>query len=248
MMNTTAIDTGAPAPARNPVLTAARLNTVGIGMRMGIPWVVVGSAFLINLLIFGLVRANTTGAEDGVTGALAALYFTAAAAHLQTMTQTFPFALSLGVTRRNFYLGAGLVLLAETLVHSIALTVLLAIENATGGWGLRIHFFGVGFMVQSNPVTQVLAYGAPLLALGLIGMMIGTLFKRWGQIGVYAAGVLTTLVLGGLVALVTWQQWWGSVGAFFTTTPTLVLTVVYPLLIAALAALGGFALVRRATP
>ncbi len=245
---TTATAAGTAAPAHNRVLTAARLNTVGAGMRIGIPWVVVGSAFLINLLIFGLIRANTNGGDDGVTGALAALYITAAAAHLQTMTQTFPFALSLGVTRRNFYIGAGLVLLAETLVHSIALTVLLAIENATGGWGLQLRFFGVGFMIQSNPVAQVVAYGAPLLALGLVGMMIGTMFKRWGQIGVYAAAIGTTLVLGGLVALVTWQQWWGSVGSFFTTTPTLVLLGVYPLVIAVLAGLGGYALVRRATP
>ena len=140
-------------------------------------------------MIFGLIRANTDDAAPGVTGALAALYFAAAAAHLQTMTQTFPFALSLGVTRRNFYLGAGLVLLAESIVHSIALTVLLAIENATDGWGLQLKFFGVGFLVQSNPVAQVLVYGAPLLALGLVGMMFGTLFKRWGQLGVYAAGV-----------------------------------------------------------
>ncbi|MDQ4119255.1 MAG: hypothetical protein M3235_20190 [Actinomycetota bacterium] len=240
--------TTATTPARHRVLTAARLNTVGAGLRVSIPWLVAGAAFLINLLIFGLVRANTDDGDPGVTGALAALYFTAAAAHLQTMTQTFPFALSLGITRRSFYLGAGLVLLAETLLHSVLLTVLLAVEQATGGWGLDLRFFGVGFLVQSGPVAQVAAYGAPLLALGLLGMMIGTLFKRWGQIGLYAAGIGTTLVLGGLVALVTWQQWWGPVGTFFTTTPTLQLTALYPLVIAVLAGFGGYLLVRRATP
>lgn len=245
---TTAIDTGAPAPARNRVLTAARLNTVEIWVRLAVPWMVVGSAFLINLLIYGLIRANTTDGDAGVTGALAALYVTAGIVHLQTMTQTFPFALSLGITRRNFYLGAGLVLLAETILHSVALTALLAVENATGGWGLNLRFFGVEFMVQSNPVAQVAVYGGPLLALGSLGLMIGTLFKRWGQIGVYVAAIGTTLVLGGLAVLVTWQQWWGAVGTFFTTTPTLLLVVVYPLVIAVLAGLGGYLLVRRATP
>ena len=245
---TTAIAAGTAAPERNRVLTAARLNTVGAGQRLAIPWLVVGAAFLINLLVFGLIRANTDAGDPGTTGALAALYFTAAIAHLQTMTQTFPFALSLGVTRRNFYLGAGLVVLVETILHSILLTVLLAIEQATGGWGINLRFFGVVFLVQSGPVAQVTAYGVPLLALGFLGMMIGTLFKRWGQFGVYALGIGTTLVLGGLVALVTWQQWWGSVGTFFTTTPTLQLTALYPLLIAVLAAFGGYLLVRRATP
>lgn len=238
----------APAPVRNRVLTAARLNLVGAGQRIGIPWLVVVAAFLLNLLIYALVRANTDDSDVGTTGALAALYFTAAAAHLQTMTQTFPFALSLGITRRHFYLGAGLVVLAESILHSIALTVLLAVENATGGWGLTLRFFGVEFLVQSNPVAQVLAYAAPLLAFGLLGMMVGTLFKRCGPIGIYVAGIGTMIVIGLLVALVTWQQWWGSVGAFFTTTPTILLVGVYPLVIAVLAGLGGFALVRRATP
>lgn len=244
----TAIDTGAPAPVRNRVLTAARLNTVGAGQRLAIPWLVVGAAFLINLLIFSLIRANTDSDDTSVTGAVAAMYFTAAAAHLQTMTQTFPFALSLGITRRDFYMGAGLVLLAESLLHSVGLTVMLAIEGVTGGWGIDLRFFGVGFLVQSNPVAQVVAYSVPLLALGFIGMMVGTLFKRWGQIGVYAAGIGTALVIGLLVVLVTWQQWWGSVGTFFTTTPSLQLTALYPLVIALLAAAGGYLLVRRATP
>ena len=207
---TTATAAGTAAPTHNRVLTAARLNTVGIGQRLAIPWMVVGSAFLINLLIFGLIRANTDDAAPGVTGALAALYFAAAAAHLQTMTQTFPFALSLGVTRRNFYLGAGLVLLAESIVHSIALTVLLAIENATDGLGAAAQVLRRGVPGPVQPGGPgAWSYGAPLLALGLVGMMFGTLFKRWGQLGVYAAAIGTTLVLGALVVLVTWQQWWG---------------------------------------
>ncbi|TCK26888.1 hypothetical protein [Pseudonocardia endophytica] len=244
---TTAIAATA-APAQNRVLTAARLNLVGAWGRLAIPWMVVGAAFLINLLIFGLIRANTDDGDPGVTGALAALYFAVAAAHLQTMTQTFPFALSLGITRRHFYLGTGLVVLGESILHAIGLTVMLAIENGTGGWGIDLRFFGVGFLVQSNPFAQVAVYGGPLLALGFIGMMVGTLFKRWGQLGLYAAAIGTTLVLGGLVALVTWQQWWGSVGTFFATTPMIQLAALYPLVIAVLAAFGGFLLVRKATP
>lgn len=230
------------------VLTAARLNVVGAPMRLGIPWAVVLAAFLINLLIFGLLRTSTGDASPGVTGAIAALYFSAAAAYLQTMTQTFPFALSLGVTRRNFYLGASLVVLAESLLHGVLLTVLLAIERATGGWGLDLRFFGVGFLVQGNPVAQVAAYAVPMAALCFLGLLVGTLFRRWGQIGLYVTGVASILVLGGLVVLVTWQQWWGSVGGFFTTTPTLALTAAYPLLLAAVFAAGGYLLVRRATP
>lgn len=232
----------------NRVLTAARLNLVDAKVRLSIPWFVVGSAFLINLLIFGLIRANAGDADDGVTGALAALYLTMAISYLQTMTQTLPFALSLGVTRRNFYLGTGLVVLAESLLHSVLLTVLLAIERATGGWGLDLQFFGVPFMVQSNPVLQVLAYAGPMAALAFLGLLAGTVFRRWGQIGIYVASIGSALVLGGLVALITWQQAWGAFGRFFITTPTLTLTAVYPLLLAVLFAAGGFLLVRRATP
>lgn len=232
----------------NRVLTAARLNVVDARTRLGVPWLVLAAAFLVNLLIYGLIRANTGGGDDGTTGALAALYFFMAAAYLQTMTQTFPFALSLGVTRRNFYLGVSLVVVLESLLHGVLLTIMLALEQTTGGWGLALRFFGVPFMVQPNPVLQVVAYAVPLMALGFLGLLVGTVFRRWGQIGIYAGGIGSTLVLGGLVALITWQQWWGAVGEFFTTTPDLALVGAYPLVVVAFAAAGGFLLVRRATP
>lgn len=232
----------------NRVLTAARLNVVDARTRLGMPWLVLGAVWLVNLLIYGLIRANTGGDDDGTIGALAALYLFMAVAYLQTMTQTFPFALSLGVTRRNFYLGASLVVLLESLLHGVLLTIMLAVERATGGWGLAMRVFGVGFLVQGNPVLQVVAYAVPLMALGFLGLLVGTVFRRWGQLGIYVGGIGSILVLGGLVALVTWQQWWGAVGRFFSTTPSLALVGAYPLVLVALAAVGGFLLVRRATP
>lgn len=232
----------------NRVLTATRLNIVDAKVRLGMPWLVVGAAFLINLLIFFLIRASVDDGEAGTTGALAALYITMGVAYIQTMTQTFPFALSLGLTRRHFYLGASLLVVLESLLHGVLLTVVLAIERATGGWGLDLNFFGVPFLVQSNPVLQVVAYTVPLLALGFLGLMIGTVFRRWGQTGMYAGAIGSTLVLGGLAALVTWQQWWGSVGEFFTSTPNLALVGAYPLVLVVLAAAGGLLLVRRAIP
>ena len=233
---------------KNRVLTAARLNTVGAVLRLGMPWAIVGVALLINIVIFALVRANVTDGETGVTGALTALYVFIFVAYLQTMTQSFPFALSLGVTRRNFYLGAGLTVLAETLLHAVLLTVLLAIERATGGWGVDVSFFGVGFLMQPNPLLQFFAYWAPMVAMGFLGVVAGTVFKRWGQYGLYVAGIASLLVFGGLAILVSWQQWWPAVGEFFTSTPELVLIGLYPLVLAAVAAGGGFLLLRRATP
>ncbi|MET0189462.1 MAG: hypothetical protein ABW212_10710 [Pseudonocardia sediminis] len=232
----------------NRVLTAARLNVVDARTRLSMPWLVLGAAFLINLLVYGLIRANAGEAGDASTGALAALYFFMAAAYIQTMTQTFPFALSLGVTRRNFYLGASLIVVVESVLHGVLLTVLLAVERATGGWGLSLQFFGVAFMVQSNPVLQIVVYTVPLIALGFLGLLVGTVFRRWGQTGMYIGSIGSTLVLGGLAALVTWQQWWGSVGEFLVATPNLALVGVYPLVLVVLAAAGGFLLVRRATP
>ena len=49
------------------------------------------------------------------------------------MTQVMPFALSLGITRRHFYLGTVLLVAAETLVSAIGLSVLLAVERAEAG-------------------------------------------------------------------------------------------------------------------
>jgi hypothetical protein len=76
----------------------------------------------------------------------------------------------------------------------------------------------------------------------------GVVFKRWGQPGVYALTVGTSLVLAGVAIVVTWQRWWPAVGSFFTDQSTFALLVSYPLVIAIVLGGAGWLAIRRATP
>jgi hypothetical protein len=242
----------AVAEVDRPVTTGSRLaavlrmNLVDARNRVGMPWVILAAIFAINVAVFWAVRAGTGSPEGGVTGALAALFFIVGSQYLVTMTQVMPFALSLGITRRHFYIGVLSLLAVETLLHSVLLTVLLEIEGATGGWGVGMQFFAVGFLSGQNVLLTVLCYWVPMFVVGAVFLLSGAVFRRWGQLGVWALGVGVGLVAGLAVVLVTLQQAWPAVGRFFTGAPVPLLLAGYPLLVGVLAAVGGYLVVRRA--
>jgi hypothetical protein len=229
------------------VLDVARIQTVNWLPIFGWPLVILVIALLFNIVILGAIR-DTAPPEGSNNGALLSIYIGLLIAHLQTMTQVFPFALGMSVTRRAFYAGTALLVLAQAAVFGVLMVLLDLVENATGGWGLGIRFFGLPFLVQSNVFAQWLAFTVPLIAVSAVGVFAGVVFKRWGSPGVYAAGVGSSLLFGGLAVLITWQRWWPAVGSFFTSQSTLVLLTVYPLLIALVLGGAGWVAIRRATP
>lgn len=241
----------APAPARHEPLgramKVARIQTVNLPVQLGMPWLILGIAFAVNLVIFALVPDPPAG-EPKVTGAVMSIYIFMLIAHLQSMTQVFPFALGLSVTRRDFFTGTSLLIVAQSLVQGILLTILLAVERATGGWGMALHFFGVPFLVQDDWFLQVVAYTVPFLLVSFASIFAGTLYKRWGQLGMYVLSI-GSLVLGGVaVVIITWQQAWGAVGRFFADTSALMLLAGYPLVLSVLLAAASYLVLRRATP
>ncbi|GAA4694585.1 hypothetical protein GCM10023215_35280 [Pseudonocardia yuanmonensis] len=237
-----ALDT--PGRRRRP-LTVARMQLVNLPVQVGMPWLILGISFAINLVIFALVPE--TPGEPKVTGGLLSIYIFVVVAHLVTMTQMFPFALGLSVTRRDFFTGTSLFVLVQSAVQGLLLTLLLALEQATGGWAMGLHFFGVPYLVQQNWVLQWLVYTVPFLLFSFVSILAGTIFKRFGQLGMWTASI-GLLLLGGIAAvLITWQQAWPAVGRFFTATPAVLLVAGYPAIVAALAAAAGYLFLRRAT-
>jgi hypothetical protein len=229
------------------LVDVARIQTVNWLSIFVVPLAVMGSALLLTIVLFAAM-GDVAPLEGRTTGALVSIYIMMLVAHVQTMTQVFPFALGMSVTRRAFYGGTALLVLAQAAIFGVALAVLSAIERATGGWGLRIHFFDLPFLAQSNVLAQWLVYVVPFLAVSAMGVFAGVIFKRWGQPGVYTLAIGSILLLGGLAVLVTSQGWWPAVGSFFTGQSTFVLLTVYPLLIALVLGAAGWAAIRRATP
>ncbi|MEQ3554515.1 hypothetical protein WIS52_28950 [Pseudonocardia nematodicida] len=230
----------------NRVLTVIRMNSVDSVNRVGGPWLILAAIFVVNLAIWWAIRANVDDPGAGTTGALSALFIIVGSMYLVTMTQVMPFAISLGLTRRHFYLGVSVLLALETLLHAVVLTAMLGIERMTGGWGVGTNFFSMTFMPEQGPVLQVLTYWGPLLTFGFVFLALGAVFRRWGQIGIWTIALALLLVVGAIVFALTWQSAWPAFGRFFVETPVPLLLAGYPLILGAVAAVGGYLVIRRA--
>jgi hypothetical protein len=166
----------------------------------------------------------------------------------QAITQVFPFAMGLSVTRRAFYAATALLVLVQAVAFGVLLYLLKLLEDATGGWGISLRFFGVQGITQHSGLLQILVYAVPFMVVGFIGIFCGVVFKRWGLNGVFTLSVATVFALGGLVALVTWLGKWGAVGQWLINQPTAGLIAGWPALLATTLAGAGYLAIRRATP
>jgi hypothetical protein len=215
------------------------------------PLAILAASFVINIVIFAAIIAAIGDAlppVQRITGGMLLIFVTVGVDHFRTITQLFPFALGIGVTRRAFAAGTALLILAQSALLGLLLTLLELLERATGGWGLQLQFYAPGVESQDNPLLQWLVYVALFLAVSSVFVVMGVVFKRWGQLGVYAVVIAFGVIVAVAVVLVTWLQLWSAVGSFFVDTPPLALLAGYPLLLALVLGAAGFLVIRRATP
>jgi len=215
----------------------------GYGLPVGILVMVLG----INLALFASL-GDVIPPQGRSTGALMSIYITVGAGYLQVITQTFPFALGLGVTRRSFYGGVALLAALEALGFGALVLLLSLLERATGGWGLGLRFFVLDFLVVDHPLMQWLVYSVPFAALAALGMFTGVVFKRWGAAGVYTAAIALVVVIAGSVVLITLRDWWPRVGGWFAAQAPTALFAGYPLALTLVLGGAGWLAIRRATP
>jgi hypothetical protein len=229
------------------LLDVARIQLINPLLALGMPLGLLVLVFALNLGIFAAI-GDVAPPGGQITGAMASIYIAVLILHLQTMTQFFPFLLGLGVTRRQFYAGTTIFVVGQAMVFGLVLMVGRALEIATGGWGMNLVFFRFGLPEQSNVFTQWLGYVVPFLVFSAIGLFAGVVFKRWGQIGVYAVSLGAAVILAVAAVVITLQGAWSSVGRFFVDLPPLALGAGYPLLLALLIGGAGWLTVRRAVP
>jgi branched-subunit amino acid transport protein AzlD len=226
-------------------LKTLRIHLLPGPMAIFWPWLILAISFFVNLAIFGLTDVPVA---DRQTGGIGSLYGVAIFANLALWTQVFPLAIGLSATRRSFFHGTCLYVLGQSVLAGVVLTALHALEGATNGWGVHMRFFGPGFLGEGNVLELFLTYTVPFLCVSALGMLMGTVFKRWGQTGMYSLSTASLLLGCGAALLITWRHAWGSVGRFFTDTDTLVLTSGYPLVLVLVFGAAAWAVLRRVTP
>ena len=226
------------------LVKVARLHLVDRFSYTWLVWGILALTFAINLAIYAVIPLTQPGGN--FTGALISIYIFMIVIGLQAATRFLPFALTLGVSRRTYYLGTVLLVVSLCALYAAILTALWALEGATNGWGLQLHFFRVPWILD-GPWYQVLVTTFVLLALVfLFGLWAGLIYRRFGLIGTVVFFAL--LVIAGVAAalLVTWRQWWPAVGSYLSDLNVLAASGMLALVAAAIAG-GGYLTIRRIT-
>ena len=247
--------TTAPNPVATPasrIWNVARLNVTNPMTTLILPWIIVASILLMNIAIWALI---TYAAGDNLVddpfqwnGAIAFVYMYLGIAAVQAMSVTFPFALGYGVTRRDFFLGSSVTFVLLALIYATGLTVFGVIERVTGGWGLDGRMFTAVYFAGNEPwYVQFWLFFCGLLLALFLGSVFAAVWVRWRTVGLVATFLLLAFLAVGVVALLTlgglWDVVWtglSQLGWAGAASASLVIT--------ALLAVLGFALLRRATP
>jgi hypothetical protein len=217
----------------------ARYNLVRPANYLVLPWVLPFSF---------AVGAVTAGRGHDAAGYLLTFFIYFAVLGMQTIGQSLPFGLTLGASRRSFYSGTALLGMTLALVSGLVLTALQAIERATGGWGLSMHFFRVPYLLNGPWYTTWLTSAVALFALFVYGTCYGIVHHRWGLPGTLAFIAVQALVVVAVNIVVTFEHGhvWSRAGGSFAGLTALGLTGVIAALTVLLLA-GGHATIRRAT-
>jgi hypothetical protein len=230
----------------NRVLGAARLYATRPQGSLAVPWAVVLSSFAVNVAIWGFGDLGDV-ASAGTAG-LSALFIALAIFLVQAVIQLFPFGMSLGLSRHAFYAGTALIALVQAVGYGLVLTGLTAIEDATGGWGVGLHFFAPYGLNRLGAVQQFLIYGSIVLASAFLGIAIGVVAKRWGAMGVWSVGIAALLVFGGGAVLVTALHSWTDLGHWMDARSVLTVALGSAGVVAVLSAGLSYGGLRRAVP
>jgi hypothetical protein len=200
--------------------------------------------FAINVAIFAVIPLTQPAGD--FTGALISIYIFMAVIGVQAATKFLPFAFTLGVSRRTYYLGPVLLVVGLCVVYAVVLTVLWWVEGLTGGWWMQLHFFRVPWILD-GPWYQVLITNFVLMTLVFVfGLWAGLIYRRFALIGsVIFFGCLSLIVVLG-VMVITWRGAWVAFGSFVANLDILAASSLVAVL-AVLAGLGGYLTIRRIT-
>jgi hypothetical protein len=225
-------------------LNVARYHLVQRFNYLVLPWAILVFVFGVDIAILALTPAGHTA--NRYVGGLAALFVAGFLLGIQSVARSLPFGLTLGLSRRSYYLGTAFLAVVLAAIVGVVTTVGQAIERTTDGWGMSMGFFRVPFILSGPWYLTWLTSFVVLTLLFVYGMWFGLVYRRWSLVGLVAfiACQITVLLIGALAT--TWTGAWHDVGHFFTALSASGLTGLLAALTVVLLA-GGFSTIRRLT-
>ncbi|SEO57620.1 hypothetical protein [Actinacidiphila rubida] len=227
-----------------PVLSVIRYLLLDRITYLVLPWGWAAFGFLIDVVVLRLTPAGHT--DHRWVGGLGAVFLVMLTVGIQSVARALPFALTLGVSRRSYFLGVVALALALAVCFGLVVALGQIAERATGGWGMDMAYFRVPYVLDGPWYQSWLTATTAFALLFVYGMWYGLVFRRAGLPGttVFGAAQLAVLALAAVVA--TWVHGWKDIGHLFTTLTATGLTACLAAVLAVMLA-GGFATMRRLT-
>lgn len=238
-------------PLAHRVWNVARLHVANPWATTGVPWLVYIAVFALNLAIWHIVataaggRANLDPDAFAYNGGTTWFLFYFVVIAVQAINLTFHFALGLGVTRRDYFLGTIGHFAALAASFAVVVPLLAELEKSTDGWGVGGRFFAPGG-TYTWPAWQ-LGYAIFVTGMGMLmaGWFAGTVWVRWRAAGLYTMLALIGVALVGGAWLATVTEAWGDIGEFLAAQGVIGL-VNWSLLTTTVVALASYLVLRRA--
>lgn len=241
-----------PRSRFNEVWRVVRLHAVTPSVFFGIPWIILGGAWLVMVvigIIAGSAGADTEQMGEGMRYSWAVLspQWYLVVVGVQAIGLTLSFALGFGATRRDFWLGTSLMFGIVSVLNAVAIATLVQLEQLTNGWWLNISMFDALWYGQNGWLVDFYTTLALQLFVLFIGASVTTVYLRWRMRGmlILMFGAVALILAGVAAATFTesWQaifEWFGAIGIVGVFSIVLGLAAVF--------AIGGYLVIRRATP
>jgi hypothetical protein len=236
-----------------------------------IPGGVLASGFIIVGLIALFVHAVLRGTEV-FTGALAVVFIVMMVGVIGSIGGTYPFAVGLGARRSDFLLGTLGVTVVVSAAWALVLGLLSLVEaDVIKNWGVGMHFFHLPWFSDGSllrhfcwtsdarcaqfdpnyvrggvPLAQFWVYFVLLLFMSVLGLLLGSIYQRFGRTGIYVALVAVWMLISSSALLSSYWRWWGVIFGWLAGQ-TAVGFFLWLVPLTALCAVASYALLRKAT-
>ncbi len=250
---TTAETVRSPRSRFGEVWRITRLHFVNPSIFIGVPWIILGGALVVTILLALIIRGAGGPIDDVREGfryswAVLSPQWYLVVVGVQAVGLTFSFALGFGATRRDFWLGTSLAFVLVSTEMAIAIATLVQIEQATNGWFVGAGMFDALWYGQHGWLFDFYSSFALEMLVLFIGSSLTTVYMRWRIKGMMTlTGGSRSCSSSGAIATATFTGSWPSVFAWLAGIG---LTGVFTLLLglAVVFAIFGYFVIRRATP
>ena len=212
------------------LLATTRLHVNKREISFLVPLYITGTVAVLSVLLSLLfVRSGSVpGSAEWITGSrenpamIYALPGFLVYLGIQSVATTFPFALTLGSTRKSFVSGTLLWAIITSTYLTIVFAVLTMIEIATGHWFAGFYVFDVNVLGAGNLAHLVPIVFLTSLSMLTIGGVFGASWVRFGARGPQLLGTgLTVVIIVALIIIMPaaptllagFEMWWLAVAA-----------------------------------